>query len=48
MAEANRVSDLTKEMKAELDRRVADMEANPERGVPWELVKAETLKRARK
>jgi putative addiction module component (TIGR02574 family) len=32
---------LTEAMKCELDRRVADMDANPDDKVPWEVVDAE-------
>jgi len=32
---------LTDDQKAELDRRLADLEQNPEAGVPWEQVRAE-------
>jgi putative addiction module component (TIGR02574 family) len=28
------------ELKAELDRRAEEMRANPEIGIPWEIVKA--------
>ena len=31
---------LTDEQKAELDRRLADLEENPDAGVPWEEVRA--------
>jgi putative addiction module component (TIGR02574 family) len=30
---------------AELDRRIADDDANPERAIPWELVEAESAAR---
>jgi putative addiction module component (TIGR02574 family) len=32
---------LTDAMKRELDRRIADMEANPDDEIPWEVVDAE-------
>ena len=32
-------------MKAELDRRIEEMDRNPEAGVPWEAVKARLLDR---
>ncbi len=38
---------LTEAQKEELDRRLADMEANPDDDVPWEEVYAESLKRVR-
>ncbi len=40
--------ELTEEMKAELDRRVEEMDRNPGSGVPWEEVKARVLGRLRK
>ena len=39
--------EITEEVKAMLDRRIAASDANPGAGIPWELVKAESLKRAR-
>jgi putative addiction module component (TIGR02574 family) len=39
--------ELTEEMKAELDRRIEEMDQNPELGVPWEEVKARVLGRLR-
>jgi putative addiction module component (TIGR02574 family) len=39
---------LTPEMEAELKRRVAAADANPNASVPWEVVYEESLKRARK
>ncbi|HEX4589868.1 MAG TPA: addiction module protein [Gemmataceae bacterium] len=33
--------------KDELDRRIADMEANPDDEVPWEQVYAESMRRVR-
>ena len=32
---------LTDDQTAELDRRLADLEQNPEAGVPWEQVRAD-------
>ena len=40
--------ELTNELKAEIDRRLADAEANPGDSVPWEQVKAEALARFQK
>jgi putative addiction module component (TIGR02574 family) len=34
---------LTPEMAAELDRRLAEHEANPGAAIPWETVRAELL-----
>jgi putative addiction module component (TIGR02574 family) len=45
-AETERVP-LTEAQIAELRRRVADHEANPDDVIPWEQVKAEALARAR-
>jgi putative addiction module component (TIGR02574 family) len=39
---------LTPEQAAELDRRLLDMEENPDDEVPWEEVKAASLARCRK
>ena len=39
--------ELTDEVKAMLDTRIAAADANPGAGIPWEVVKAESLKRAR-
>ena len=40
--------ELTEEMKAELDRRIEEMDRNPESGGPWEEIKARILGRLRK
>ena len=40
--------ELTEEMKAELDRRIEEMDRNPDAGVPWAEVKARVLGRLRK
>jgi putative addiction module component (TIGR02574 family) len=37
--------DLAPEQAAELDRRLAEFEANPHEGIPWEQVEAELDKR---
>lgn len=39
---------LTEAQVAELDRRVAEFVANPGIGVPWEVVKEQARKRARR
>jgi putative addiction module component (TIGR02574 family) len=36
---------LTVSQKLELERRLADLAANPDQGVPWEQIKAEALAR---
>jgi putative addiction module component (TIGR02574 family) len=35
--------ELSEELKRELDRRIAAADANPEAGVPWEVVKARLM-----
>jgi putative addiction module component (TIGR02574 family) len=35
------------DLKAELDRRIEEMDRNPEAGEPWEVVKARVLGRLR-
>jgi len=37
--------ELSEAMKAELDRRIEEMDRNPEAGIPWEVVKARLLAR---
>ena len=39
--------ELTEELKAELDRRLAEDEADPDDVVPWEEVEAQALARIR-
>jgi putative addiction module component (TIGR02574 family) len=41
IADEGAVPDLTDAQKAELDRRLAALEADPDSGIPWETVKAE-------
>ena len=36
---------LTEAQKEELDRRIAEMDANPHTGIPWETVREEARKR---
>ena len=36
---------MTPELASELDRRLADADANPDAGIPWEQVRAEILRR---
>jgi putative addiction module component (TIGR02574 family) len=40
--------DLTDELKAEFDRRIAELDRNPDAGVIWEEVKARVLDGLRK
>ena len=44
LPEEIRSADLTEEEKAELDRRIAEMEANPDAGSSWEEVRARLRK----
>jgi putative addiction module component (TIGR02574 family) len=46
--ESDPIPELSPEMKAELDRRVAEADANPDAGIPWDVVYAESMKRVRK
>ena len=41
-------TELSDEMKAEIDRRLAEHEANPDAAIPWETVEAEMLARLRR
>lgn len=43
--EVDPIPGLSAEMTAELKRRVAAADANPEAGIPWEVVYEESLKR---
>lgn len=45
IAERHAVPPLTDAQKAELERRIADHETNPDDVVPWEEVKASALAR---
>ena len=36
---------MTPELIAELDRRLAEADANPDAGIPWEQVRANILRR---
>jgi putative addiction module component (TIGR02574 family) len=47
IAEGEVRCELSDAQKQELDRRIADMDANPDDEVPWEQVYAESLKRVR-
>ncbi|HSI36024.1 MAG: addiction module protein [Phycisphaerae bacterium] len=40
--------ELSDEAKAEIDRRLAEHEANPDAAIPWEVVEAESLARLRR
>jgi putative addiction module component (TIGR02574 family) len=40
--------ELTDELRADLDRRLAAHHANPEAAIPWEQVEAEALARLRR
>jgi len=40
--------ELTAEIKAEIDRRIEELDRNPAAGIPWEAVKARALERIRK
>lgn len=40
--------ELNDEMKAELDSRIEEADANPGAGIPWELIEGETRNRLAK
>ena len=40
--------DLTEAQKAELDRRLEDLERNPDAGEPWEVVRARLVERLKR
>jgi putative addiction module component (TIGR02574 family) len=44
---ADQCPNLTDAQKEELDRRLAEDEADPDEGIPWEVVKAEARLRSR-
>jgi putative addiction module component (TIGR02574 family) len=48
LADQGHEPELTTEMKAELDRRLEELDRNPGAGIPWETVKAEALARIRR
>jgi putative addiction module component (TIGR02574 family) len=47
VADQGHEPELTDELKAELDRRLAAHRANPQAAIPWERVEAEALARLR-
>lgn len=40
--------EITEEMKAELDRRIEELDRDPGAGIPWEEVKARAFERIRR
>jgi putative addiction module component (TIGR02574 family) len=42
------MGELSEEFKKELDRRMAAYEANPEKALPWEVVRERALARLRR
>lgn len=48
LSDQNHELELTDELKIELDRRIDDLERDPDSGMPWEVVKARILERLRK
>jgi putative addiction module component (TIGR02574 family) len=47
LADHQNEPELTEDMKAEFDRRIEEMDRNPESGLPWEVVKERLLARVR-
>lgn len=47
-AEQEESGELSQEEKDEIDRRLANYEANPESVVPWEVIREELLARLKK
>ena len=45
LADQGHEPELSDELKAELDRRIEEMDRNPDSGIPWEVVKARLLAR---
>jgi putative addiction module component (TIGR02574 family) len=48
LADQDLEPELTEELKAELDRRIEEMDRNPDAGIPWEAAKARVLARFRR
>ncbi len=48
LADQDYEPELTAEIKAELDRRIEELDRNPAAGIPWEAVKARALERIRR
>ncbi|WP_256369008.1 addiction module protein [Aquisphaera insulae] len=47
LADQGHEPDLTVEMKAELERRIEELDRNPDAGIPWEQAKSKSLERIR-
>ena len=45
LADTGHKPELDEKMKAELDRRIEEMDRNPDAGTPWEVAKARVLGR---
>ena len=45
LGDPRREPELSEEFKRELDRRIAELDANPESAIPWEIVEAEINER---